>query len=299
MDIATSAFASRLPSAADQLRLAFELGLQSIALVRTDPTVQIDGLTRALEDSGGRIGAIEAATLSSGREGEMLCVDLASPDGDRRAAAIQLLERHIALAAELHCPRLVLQPAPLDGGEFGDRVRRVGELARSGEVARTVELREEIEMLVERTQLARLDRFCRTLHALSRKHPRVHFAFATAPGPGWFPDLRALGFVFEDLRAHELHYWHDAAVAQLEAKLRGGAPWDWLERLGGRLSGCYLGDAEGWNTGRILGSGEVDFRELKAQLPHSARRVLRLEAGQSRQSALEGIRMVRVLDLDV
>ncbi|MBK9383234.1 MAG: hypothetical protein IPN34_00195 [Planctomycetes bacterium] len=299
MDLATSAFSTRLPSAADQLRLAFELGLQSLALVRSDPIAQLDGLARALEESSGRIGVIEAATLAGGREGEMLCVDLASPDADRRAAAVQLLERHIALAAELRCPRLVLQPAPLEGGEFGDRARRVGELARSGEAERTGELREELALLVERTQIPRLDRFCRTLHALTRKHPRVHFSFATASGPGWFPDLRALELVFEDLHVQELHYWHDAAVAHLEAKLRGGAPWDWLERLGGRLSGCYLGDADGWSPGRVPGSGEVDFRELKAQLPHSARRVLRLESGQSRQSAIEAIRMVRVLDLDV
>lgn len=298
MDLATSAFATRLPAVAEQLRLAFELGLQTLALVRSDPTAQVDGLARALAESGGRIGAIEAAALAGGREGETLCLDLASEDADRRASAVQLLERHIALAAELECPRIVLQPAPLEGGSFGDRVRRVGELAREGGVERATELLEEIALLVERTAAARLDRFCRTLFALARKHPRVHFAFATAPSPGWFPDLAALELVFEDLHAHELHYWHDAAAAHLESKLRRGASWDWLERLGPRLEGCYLSDVEGWSGGRVPGSGEVDFRVLRAELPHRARRVLRLEAGQSRQSALEAIRMVRVLDLD-
>src|SRR5262245_9537338 len=118
MDLATSAFATRSPSLAEQLRVAFELGLQSLALVRTDPVAQADGLLRALEESGGRIGALEGHCLGGGREGETLCVDLSSEDADRRAAAVQLLERHVAFAAEVHCPRIVLQPAPLEGGRF-------------------------------------------------------------------------------------------------------------------------------------------------------------------------------------
>ena len=73
-----------LGAAADQLRLAFELGLNSLALVRTDPTASVDGLARALEESGGKIGVVEGASLAPGREGEMLCADLAAEDADRR-----------------------------------------------------------------------------------------------------------------------------------------------------------------------------------------------------------------------
>ncbi len=286
MELANTVFAARITKAVDQLREAFSMGFDRMILGWTDPPPALNGLATALEESGGKITAIEGGCLDSGDQGRQVTAWLAAEGEREQLVSRAVVDRHIAAGARLKCPRLILLPAPLPERRLEERVRRALDLHREGHGDETRELLEEIALEFDQAREEATDRFCRGLHSILKNVPGLEILIATPDTVGAFPDQEALEFIFEDLSAHSVNYWHDVGAAHVVESLCGPEQASWFDRLGAHLGGVTLCDARGVDRGLVPGDGHVDFKALRDHLSHGVPRVLRLRPGPDRQTVL-------------
>lgn len=189
---------------------------------------------------------------------------LASAQDGERAAAQRAVDQAAALAHRLGCATLVVEPGlvPVPGDvrdeDLGD--------------SRHAWTKAEVDALLARRKAARnaaLDRVCRAVHELVRRHPDLQVCLTGGRSLLGVADLPTLDDLFEDLRQVRLGYWHDAAVAARRHQVLGEAQGEWLEKFGNRLRGMVLSDASSDGMYLPPGMGGVDYGLLASYVPRS------------------------------
>ena len=109
-------------------------------------------------------------------------------------------------------------------------------------------------VVIEPPGLLGVERACRELFALARRHAGLAFALAT-PDRGALarPDLIAA--VLDDLAACRVGWWHRPS----RAHLLGQPDTDWLDAVGRHLVGLSLDDVADGAPGLPPGLGGLDF----------------------------------------
>ncbi len=199
-------------------------------------------------------GATVGAGLVSTREGE-------------QSAALRAVAEAVALGHRLGVPRVLLDLGhvtvlgdPLELDDLGDPGLRSGDPAVAAARARCKVGRE-----------AAMDRACRVLHALGRRHPEVTFVLALGRKISSVADARAIEAICEDLGRSRLGYWHDAAVAWRRQTVLGEDPAEALEVHCNRLVGMTLSDASPDGLYLPPGAGGVDWPMLASYVQRSGK----------------------------
>ncbi|MBM4059821.1 MAG: hypothetical protein FJ265_01825 [Planctomycetes bacterium] len=181
-------------------------------------------------------------------------------EAERRAAAAAV-QKAVALARQLGCPRIVFEPGAVavlgevECEDLGD-----GSYTWSHDRAQALLARRKAGRNVA------LDRACREVHGIVRAFPDVEFSLAAGRSLLSLADRASLQDLFEDLRSLRLGYWHDAAIAARREQVLGEPQGEWLQTFGNRLSGMDLGDAGPDGMYLPPGSGAVDYGLMASSL---------------------------------
>jgi len=121
-----------------------------------------------------------------------------------------------------------------------------------------------------------LDRIIRILYRLLRDETDITFCLENGCAIYELPDLSSFGYILEDLKSCRIAYWHNAGNAHFQENLDLVDRGAWLGEFGQYASGAYLHDAVGLDSGFPPGAGEIDFKQIRSELPADALPVIRL-----------------------
>jgi len=196
--------------------------------------------------------------------------ELVAPEPDRRERAIDALvaTTRWALAARAGC--VLVEPGSRDFPPAGDPRAQA------------------------RERDARLDRFCRSLHAVARREPLASFAITTPrDAPDWITPA-TLQQIFEELTPKRaFHYWHDAGRAQLFQNQSLVPAASWLDLHAARCLGLDATDCVDTMSGLPAGSGTIDFQALLGAVGASTWIAVRAEPFPGPGPLLAAVRLLR------
>jgi len=295
LSLSTRAIARRGATLADALRTGRELGFKAVSIPLAGPAPRAGAIAAAQAETGSRVASLRAGCLDGEGNGRQPTEELGSLDDGKRARALAAARDHVALAKAVGCGVVVIDGGAVEGAGLDDRVRRLeGEVDRGAEPG---ELLEEIRISAERTRLAHLDKLCRSLHELVRRHDGLRFALLVAARPHGIATARTLDDVLDDLKASNLSAWIDVGRAKTAERLGGPPVADLLAAFAPRLAGVDLHDARGLAEHLAPGDGEVDWRAVAENVPAGALRVLDLDGGAAPAAIVEIRRVVESLGL--
>jgi hypothetical protein len=175
------------------------------------------------------------------------CLGARSLDGEAVREALRIT----GLDAALLVIRQDAIPTGLGGAPAAGVRVSWDALATGITVARTARAR---RLVLQLPPLLGLERACRELHKLARRHPGLSLAVLT-PAAGALADPETLGLLCTDLASQRLGYWHrPAAVAALDQPEAA-----WIDKLSRHLVGMSLDDATDGESGLPPGLGRLDF----------------------------------------
>jgi hypothetical protein len=181
-------------------------------------------------------------------------------DGEVRAS-FAAVDAAVALAASVEARCVLLEPGI---------VPLMGEIEREdlGD-SRYDWTPERVQALAARRKAvlpAALDRVCRQLFAIARRHPDFTFCLTQSRSLLAVASLESLQWIYEDLPNLRLGYWHDAGIAARREQLLSEPQGAWLEAFGSRCRGANLGDARAEGLYLPPGAGAVDYGLVAAGL---------------------------------
>jgi sugar phosphate isomerase/epimerase len=221
----------------------------------------------ALKPVLGRLPASIAAVRASGilEVAGPTVGSLSSSQAGERTLARDRVREAVSLARTLGCRYVVLDPGPahVPGAtgteDIGDPAARTAEAAN-------IQLQRR-DAVLERA----LDAACRSLYAICRESPEIHFCLTASRHIRGLGELNALTHIFEDLRALRLGYWHDAVLAARRSELLGQPQGAWLESFYNFMVGITLGDSADGGLYLPPGAGGVDYPLLASYTRRSGR----------------------------
>ena len=199
-----------------------------------------------------KFGAVRVAGVleADGRPDQGLC----SSNQGEHDTALRAIQASIALCRQLSVPTLILEPgAPKVPGEIGPVDLGSPSHKWTPELATT--------QLARRNAVLNraLDHACRGLHRLLKGNPDVTFCLTGSRNVLGLGEPRALALIFEDQKAPNLRYWHDAAIAARRKELLLDDQGAWMEAFGTKLAGMTLADSADGQLYLPPGAGSVDF----------------------------------------
>ncbi|MGE3172673.1 MAG: hypothetical protein AB7O97_08595 [Planctomycetota bacterium] len=193
---------------------------------------------------------------------------LASTAVTERDAALRAVAQAAALADRVGTRLIVVEPGivPLLGDvpaeDLGDPAVQWS--------------RESAQPLLARRKASlegALDRVCRALFELCKSHPEKRFCLTAGRSLRAVASPATLAWIYEDLAAQGLGYWHDAALVARREEVVGEAQGEWLEAFSSRCVGCTLGDSRADGLYLPPGSGGVDYPLVTSYLRRGAKAV--------------------------
>lgn len=156
--------------------------------------------------------------------------------------------------------------------ELRARLTTVGIDAETERLARAllVDLGRRVEVDTERA--------CRNLFDLTKAEPEIRFAVATPETFAGFPCHRALGLLLDELQGKNIGYFHDVACAHLHEKAGLAAPHSFAGDYGKSIVGVAAHDVAGTEIYFPPGSGELDFKVIRENLPSGVPTVLEIDS---------------------
>ena len=209
-------------------------------------------------------------------------VHLASLNLDERKEAVRRTVQTMELAVELEVPIVVLHLGEVD---TYDRTYLLTELYDYGErefEAFSKKVSEATEWR-KRKEAKHRDAVLRSLDELNERALRMHLYIAIENRPRYYqiPNFDEVGLFFEEFYGSPMRYWHDVAHAALQECLGLCRAASWLEAYAEHLIGVNLHDLQGLAAYHPPGSGDLDWDEVFAQLPHGVVKVLEVQHGEA------------------
>jgi sugar phosphate isomerase/epimerase len=296
MELASGWFGGRPQLASAQLREAHDLGLDGVALLPGDPSVDLEGIAAARADLGRGFSAAswDALQPSSHRNPSRA---VSSPDPRRQGGSLSRIPDTVDRLLRLGCELLVV-PAGEDEAALPREEGRaqLGRLS-CGEAVEPDAARAVRDSLHPEKRERQLEALARFLHTLRRTAPGLRLAVAAEASPAAVLDPAGLALLREERSLEGLGYWHDAGAVQTRAALGLDDAGAWLEAGGAVCLGSSLQDAAEGRERLFPGEGAVDFPLLAEYLPRTAVRVLSLAPGYPGEAVREAQEAFRSLGL--
>ncbi len=202
-------------------------------------------------------------------------IHLASLDADARNEAVKQTIRTIELAVEIEVPIVVLHLGEVDTYdrsylmydfyEYGEREFE----AFGAKVEEATEWRKRKEAKHQDAVLFSLD----TLNEMALRM-EVYLAIENRPRYYQIPNFDEVGLLLDQFKGSNMRYWHDVGHAMLQERV--GLCWSqrWLEKYTADLIGVNLHDLKDLEAYHPPGFGDLDFKEILAQIPPDTLTVL-------------------------
>ena len=217
--------------------------------------------------------------------------NLASPDREERARAVEYTLRTMELASDQEAAAVVLHLGWVEGAENKGVVCRA---ANAG--AMIPELAAHLE---KRALLAprHLDAVSFSLERLAERAAPLGVALGLENRYHAYqiPSLPELSLLLERFAGAPLGLWYDCGHAWVHDRAGIQPALDWLDTLGSGLVGCHLHDAEGAEDHQAPGAGKMDWPALTEALAHAPVKVLEVASGAEAGRMREGVALLAEL----
>jgi sugar phosphate isomerase/epimerase len=211
-------------------------------------------------------------------------ISLSSLDESERKEAVRRTIQTMELAVDLEAPIVVLHLGKVD---TYDRSYLMYDLYEYDE--REFEaFREKVEEAAEwrkRKQNKHRDAALFSLDALNEQALRMALYLAVENRPHYYeiPDFEEVGLFLEEFEGSNLRYWHDIGHAALQERIGLCGSKRWLEAYKEHLIGANLHDLKDLEEYHPPGFGDLDFREIVAQIPSAIPIVLEVRHGRAEE----------------
>ncbi|MCZ6680607.1 MAG: TIM barrel protein [Candidatus Poribacteria bacterium] len=211
-------------------------------------------------------------------------IHLSSLDADERGEAVRRTIRTMELAVDIEVPIVVLHLGEVD---TYDRSYLMYDLYEYGEREFEAFSKKVIEATDwrERKQAEHQDAVLFSLDTLNEKALRMDLYLAIENRPRYYqiPDFDEVGMFLERFEGSNMRYWHDVGHAMLQERI--GLCWSnrWLEAYKDHLIGVNLHDLKDLEAYHPPGFGDLDFKEIMAQIPPEVPKVLELRHGRAEE----------------
>lgn len=211
-------------------------------------------------------------------------VQLSSLDVNERQEALRWTTETMELAVDLEIPIVVLHLGEVD---THDRSYLMTDFYEYGErefeaFSRKVE---EAADWRKRKQAKHQDAVLFSLDALNELALRMglHLAVENRPRYYQIPDFDEMGMFLEKFEGSNMRYWHDVGHAALQERI--GLCWShhWLEAYKDHLIGANLHDLKDLEDHYPPGFGDLEFKEIMAQIPSDVLKVIEVRHGQAEE----------------
>jgi sugar phosphate isomerase/epimerase len=201
---------------------------------------------------------------------------MSSRDEDQRAHAVRQAKITIDTAARLNSNAVVLHCGRV---EIPDRTTDLIALYNEGRKTshEFSALRDEIAKQRNGLKKGFLDNTLRSLdelntYAASRS---IKLGIETRYYFREIPFLDEIGLILDTFKGSQVYYWHDTGHAQVMENLGFiTSHEEFLKNYGPRMLGIHLHDISGCSDHRPPGTGEFDFRRIKAYVTDSTIKVM-------------------------
>ncbi len=208
-------------------------------------------------------------------EAEKDPIQLASLDADTRNEAVKHTIRTMELAVEIEVPIVVLHLGEVDTYdrsylmydfyEYGEREFE----AFGTKVEEATEWRKRKEAKHQDAVLFSLD----TLNEMALRM-EVYLAVENRPRYYQIPNFDEVGLFLQEFKGSNMRYWHDVGHATLQERVGLCRSQRWLEAYGENLIGVNVHDLKELEAYHPPGAGDLDFKEILAQIPPETPTVL-------------------------
>lgn len=276
-------------------RAAARLGFPSIEINYVVPP---EGVEELLSANPVAVSSLHSPTprvkAAGGRWSDAL--NLASPDEEERALAVELARRTIDCAVRASARYVVVHLGGIGAAMFEEE-RELRRLHQEGVTAG-----EEVEALRRRAQERRAEGAPRHLPLARRSLAEIaehaarrgvavglenRFHFHEIPSVDEMHELLA------DYPPDVVGYWHDVGHAEVLDRLGLVDRHRWLGELGGRCLGAHVHDADGLADHRAPGQGTADWEYVARGLPPDAPRVFEIKQRTPEEAVAASIGFLR------
>lgn len=282
-------------SVAELCQDAAQLQFRGLSVAAHDVAPRPGDLSLASTKFGVRIVNIKNGCLEPRTAPRRAVEELASLDEGRRARAVRSTLDHVAFAKALNCKILSLSGAFAEAPGIDERCRHLEGLVDRGGAAG--ELLEELRLLSNKNRERHLERYCRSLHEITRANTELVFTIPPSARPHELLTTGAIGDVLSDVKATNLSVWFDVGRARSGECVGAEPSVEILSKLASKIVGFDIHDCRGIREHIIPGEGEVDWKMIKDHIPRAAVRVIDLEAGAGAASIAEASRALQKLQL--
>lgn len=277
--------------ASEVVKAAQSVGLNRVELGPHLNAGSLDRMQSLFIRENLRIPALRYAFIEDGGPEALLEADaLAHPRPMEAEKAYTLILKTAMSAKILGAEKIVIQLGCYQEDKLRAINEEIRELFRTAPGSRELEeKRREASAFIAPRQEAYLDRIIRLLYNLLKTEPEITFCVENRLAVYELPDLRSLGYIFEDLKSPRLKYWHNTGFNHVQEKLGLAQEGAWLSEFGNRTAGIHLQDASDLDIQLPPGVGEVDFIGILEAIPRDCIRVLDIDPSSSIESFNLGI----------
>ncbi len=243
------------------------------AMAAGEPCLAIDGFlgardaeraARRWREGGGRVAAVSVRLDGTG--------DPTADEPGTVSRGKRRLSRAVALARSFRSLRVVVSGLMMDdpsgawSAEAGARLRDEDEVEWAA-------WRSDLSELRRKVREERVQRLCRHLHGLRRRHEGLLWAMAPDRDPRALLGPEEIGWTLSELPG--VAFWHDTGAAARGDWLGVAPKASWLTELSGRLCGVYLSDQQGLECELLPGTGVLSPEEWEPFRSPSLARIIK------------------------
>lgn len=292
--ISTKWMAKRATDALDVIRLAHNLGLNSLELGCDTPADWLEDFSRAVDAGDIVVTSIHnfcPRPLDRKPDGDAYL--LSALDEEERQMAVAKTRITIQHASRLGAKAVVLHLGRVEIDEVSSHMKHLDDEGRLSEEHR----RRETERTMDERALAGEPHFQAVLRSLDVLLPfavqyGVSLGLENRLRPRQIPLPRELEAIIARYPDEHIGYWHDVGHAVYMERfgfLGSGNHLDYLRIARGRLVGMHIHDVARFDDHLAPGRGSVDFAELASLIAPTAVKVLEVSSDETEDTLAKSI----------